>query len=358
MARSPCGSTGVTSAFDGTQNWTSYDYLQVDVHTDADKPLDLYFEVHDTSTQDYWTRVNYNTVVPPGSSTLIIPTALYVGEKSRPGRPLILSGIKRMVFSIGDDPAAPLYIDNLRLTRDTQAATVRFEGLWAFDVGSATSPLMEGFTRLDVSKSYSAGRGYGWKNARFWQTFDALQPDPLYQDFICVEQGGLAIDVPNGSYHVLVNLDSPSGFWGEYQKYRRRAVVLEGQEYADTMDFESFIRRYYRFWDVEDLPTDNTFDKYQVPYFQEKQYDVEVRDGQLNIEFRGENWGCCVSAIIVYPAGQGGRGAAIPRLREGPPSISFRQLLQARAPPAEWIAGTNCRRLSGRPARLCSPVIG
>ena len=295
-------------SLDGPQNWTSYDYLQVDVHTDADKPLDLYFEVHDTSTQDYWTRVNYNTVVPPGSSTLIIPTALYVGEKSRPGRPLILSGIKRMVFSIGDQPAAPLYIDNLRLTRDTEAAAAAFEGLWAFDVGSATSPLMEGFTRLDVSKSYSEGRGYGWKNARFWRTFDALQPDPLYQDFICVEQGGLAIDVPNGSYHVLVNLDSPSGFWGEYQKYRQRAVVLEGQEYADTMDFASFIRRYYRFWDVEDLPNDNTFDKYQVPYFQEKQYDVEVRDGQLNIEFRGENWGCCVSAIIVYPLAKAAEG--------------------------------------------------
>jgi hypothetical protein len=295
-------------SLDGMQNWTPYDYLQVDVHTDADKPLDLYFEVHDTSTQDYWTRVNYNTVVPPGSSTLIIPTALYVGEKSRPGRPLILSGIKRMVFSIGDQPAAPLYIDNLRLARDTEAAAARFEGLWAFDVGSATSPLMEGFTRLDVSKSYSAGRGYGWQKARFWRTFDALQPDPLYQDFICVEQGGLAIDVPNGSYRVLVNLDSPSGFWGEYQKYRQRALVLEGQEYADTMDFESFTRRYYRFWDVEDLPTDNTFDKYQVPYFQEKQYDVEVRDGQLNIEFRGENWGCCVSAIIVYPVAKAVEG--------------------------------------------------
>ena len=66
--------------------------------------------------------MNYNTVVPPGSSTLIIPDGVVRGEKSRPGRPLILSAIQRMVFSIGDHPAAPLFIDNLRLTRDTQAA--------------------------------------------------------------------------------------------------------------------------------------------------------------------------------------------------------------------------------------------
>ncbi len=293
---------------DAAQNWTGYDYVKADVHTDAQKPLELYFEVRDTATRDYWTRVNYTTIVPPGSSTLVVPTALYVGEKSRPGRPLILSGITRMVFSVGDKPEAPLFIDNVRLERDTQTAKVLFDGLWAFDLGTATSPVMEGFTPLDVSKTYTKGRGYGWKNARFWRSFDALQPDPLYQDFICVEQGGLAIDVPNGSYHVFVNMDSPSGFWGEYQRYRQRALILEGVEHVDAMDFASFKKRYYRFWDSEDLPADNSFDKYQVAYFGEKQYDVDVRDGQLNIDFRGENWGCSVSAIIVYPNAKAAEG--------------------------------------------------
>jgi hypothetical protein len=68
------------------------------------------------------------------------------------------------------------------------------------------------------------------------------------------------------------------------------------------MDLESFKKRYYRHWETEDLPADNTFDRYQVPYFGEKFYEVEVRDGQLNIDFEGENWACCVSAIVVYPA--------------------------------------------------------
>ncbi len=76
-------------SMDAGQNWTGYDYIKADVYTDAKRPLELYVEIRDRQTQDYWTRVNYTTVVPPGKSTLIIPTALYVGEKARPGRALL-----------------------------------------------------------------------------------------------------------------------------------------------------------------------------------------------------------------------------------------------------------------------------
>jgi hypothetical protein len=286
---------------DAAQSWAGYDYLKADVFTDADRPLQLYVEVRDRQTRDYWTRVNYTTIVPPGKSTLVIPTALYVGEKSRPGRALQLDAITRLVFSVGDKPPAPLFLDNVRLERDTETAKVLFDGLWAFDLGPAGSPVMEGFTLLDMSKTYTKERGYGWKDAHFWQAFDVLQPDPLYRDFICIEKGGLALDVPNGKYHVFVNMDSPSGFWGEYQRYRSRALILEGVRHVDTMDLDRFKKKYYRSWDREDLPSDNTFDKYQLPYFQEKHHLVEVRDGQLNIAFEGKNWACSVSAIVVYP---------------------------------------------------------
>lgn len=274
----------------------------------AVKLMEVTIEIRDRQTRDYWTRVNYTTVVPPGTSTLILPTALYVGEKARPGRALLLDGITRLVISINDKPEAPLYLDNLRLERDTETAGVLFEGLWAFDVGPAGSPLMDGFTPLDARKIYSARRGYGWKNAHFWRAFDALQPDPLYRDFLCVEKGGLAVDVPDGNYHVVVNMDSPSGFWGEYQIYRQRTLIVEGVHYEDTMDLAWFKKRYFRNWDKEDLPSDDTFDKYQVPYFQEKHVTAQVRDGQRNIDFEGENWACCVSAIIVYPDAKAEQG--------------------------------------------------
>jgi hypothetical protein len=239
--------------------------LKADLFSAGDEPQSLYVEVRDTATQDYWTRVNYDTIVPPGASTLVIPIRqLYVGEKSRPGRMLMLGGITRLVFSIGSDPHGPLFLDNIRLERDETPRRMRFDGLHAFDFGLTTSPVMEGFTAVTPGTLYSRGRGYGLKDARIWRSFDALQPDPLYQDFLCIESGGLAVDVPNGRYRVWLNMDNPSGFWGEYQVYRRRAVLAEGATVVeDEMDFASLRDKYFRFWNVEDLPDDNTFDKYQ-----------------------------------------------------------------------------------------------
>jgi hypothetical protein len=135
--------------------------------------------------------VNYLTVVPPGQSTLILPVKqLYVGEKSRPGRMLMLGRITRLVFSMGDKPGAPLFADNLRLERDESARQAQFDGLYAFDFGPGGSPVMEGFTPITPGTRYNKGRGYGLKDARIWRAFDVLQPDPLYQDFICCTRPG------------------------------------------------------------------------------------------------------------------------------------------------------------------------
>ena len=86
-------------------------------------------------------------------------------------------------------------------------------------------------------------------------------------------------------------------------------MLAEGREAVrDQMTFDTLKQKYFRFWDVEDSPEDNTFDKYQRAYFQEKEFDVTVTDGQLNLEFRGENWACCVSAVVLYPAERAAEG--------------------------------------------------
>lgn len=302
------------------QDWSGYDSLQVDFYTEARKPLNLLIEIRDAGTIDYYSRVNYTSVAPPGKSTFILPLSqLFVGEKARPGRRLFLNAIRKLFFSLDEKPEAPLFIDNLRLVRDTTMAKAAFDDLYAFDFGTGASPLMDGFTPISPASLYSKGRGYGLKDARIWRSYDVLQPDPLYQDFICMESGGLAVDVPNGTYRVFVNIDNPSGYWGEYQVYRKRAILAEGKEVvAETMDFERCRQKYFRFWNVDDLPTDNVFDKYQTRYFAEKRFDVTVIDGQLNIDFRGENFGCSVSAVIMYP---------LSRIAEGE---RFLQAVQAR----------------------------
>jgi hypothetical protein len=288
-------------SWDGPQDWTGYDFLKADVFNAADTPAELYVEVRDKGTTDYWTRVNYLTVAPPGASVLIVPTELYVGEKSRPGRPLDKANITRFVFSVGA-AKAPCYFDNVRLERDL-SDSVKVPGLQAYSFGPGTSPPLRGFTQVSPATIYSPGRGYGLKDARIWRAFDVLQPDPLYQTFICIESGGFATDVPNGRYHVFANIDNPSGFWGEYQVYRQRVIKANGTEVLnETMDLPGFMKRYFRFADVEDRPDEKTFDKYQRAYFSEKEFDVDVADGQLYLEFIGQNWANSVSALVIYPA--------------------------------------------------------
>jgi len=298
------------AAMDGTMDWSGYDLLKADVYTAAAEPLPVYVEIRDQATRDYWTRVNYETVVPPGQSVLLVPLRqLYVGEKSRPGRKLDLTAVTRLVFALPGPTAEPLFLDNVRLEQDREADQLAFDGLWAFDFGTATSPVMDGFTPVTTATLYARGRGYGFADARIWRAFDVLQPDPLYQDFICVESGGFRVDLPNGTYHVLLNLDNPSGYWGEYQTYTTRTVLAQGQTVAtDTLDFDGQLQRYFRFWDTEDLPDQNTFDKYQGAYYHEKQFEVEVTDGQLTLGFEGQNWACSLSALVIYPAAKRAQG--------------------------------------------------
>ena len=146
-------------AWDGDLDWSGYDFLKADVFNAADAPATLHIEVRDAATTDYWTRVNYTTVVPPGQSTVIFPLDTYVGEKSRPGRPLDAAHIVRFVFSIGD-AKAPIYFDNIRLERDL-SDSVKVAGPQAYNFGPATAPAMPGFIQVTPSTTYSADRGYG-----------------------------------------------------------------------------------------------------------------------------------------------------------------------------------------------------
>ena len=281
-------------------DFSQHDYLHFDVFNPKDSPVEVYVEIQDALTRDYWTRVNYSTVAPPGASTITMPTAIYVGEKSRPGRMLERSKITRFVVSVGQN--GPIFLDNFRLER-LNTAEVTFAGLLALDFGPQGSPLMDGFTAAGMGTSYSAGRGYGWTAAaEWWRDFNVLQPDALYQDFVCPRKATFRADLPDGLYHVWMNIDSPGGFWGEVQVYRTRTVSANGQVKVDeSMDLEGFKKRYFRNASREDLPGIDTFSEYVEKMFQVKSFPVQVTGGKLELEFVGEGWAVCLSALVIYP---------------------------------------------------------
>ncbi len=56
------------ASIEEAQSWSGYDYLKVDLDSLATVPMGLDLEIRDAATKDYWTRVNYATVVPPGAA--------------------------------------------------------------------------------------------------------------------------------------------------------------------------------------------------------------------------------------------------------------------------------------------------
>jgi len=310
------------------QDWSGYDLFRFDVFNPSADPAPISVEIRDALSKGYWSRVNYYTVVPPGKCTVSIPTDMYVGEKSRPGRSLVRERITDLFINPN---GKQLLLDNLRLERlDTDA--VDFDELQAFDFGPLDSPVMEGFRQVTMAMSYEPGRGFGWDRAELWRSFNALQPDALYQDFICPRSGYFRVDLPNGKYHVIMNIDSPGGYWGEVQAYAQRKVLANGAPVVDEKtNIDGFNKKYFRNAGREDLPGIDTFREYVQKIFDVKEFAVEVTDGRLDLGFQGKGFAICLSSLAIYPAAKAEQGRRfwewVTERRQAQFNDYFRQIL-------------------------------
>ena len=287
-----------------SQDWSKHDRFRIDVFNPGETTSPVYVEIQDEFTNSYWTRVNYNTVVPPGKTTITLATDLYVGEKARPGRPLLRDKISKLYI---DTKGNRLLFDNFRL-ESLNVESVLFDGLTALDFGPADSPVMPGFRQATMAMMYEPGRGFGW-SGNLWKAFNALQPDALFQDFVCPLDGVFRIDLPNDTYHVSMNIDSPGGYWGEVQSYSHRKVWANGRKVVDEkMDLESFKKKYFRNSSRDDLPGIDTFDQYVQKMSDIKEFDVEVSDGKLELKFKGEGFAHSLSSLVIYPADKAPEG--------------------------------------------------
>jgi len=124
---------------DGPQDWIGYDFLKADLYTDAKEPMELYVEVRDQQTTDYWTRVNYTTVAPRARARSSSRSSSSTWARSRGPADARLNAITRLVFSIPTSARA-LFVDNVRLERDDSPQKAVFDGLWPSTSARAPAP--------------------------------------------------------------------------------------------------------------------------------------------------------------------------------------------------------------------------
>ena len=72
-----------------------------------------------------------------------------------------------------------------------------------------------------------------------------------------------------------------------------------------------------------------------------------MTDGQLNLDFQGENWACSVSAVVIFPVAKAAEGERFLKYVDAA-AVLLRQLLQARPARATGDATRPVRDLDAR----------
>ncbi|MEK7767492.1 MAG: hypothetical protein AAB368_14780, partial [bacterium] len=180
----------------------------------------------------------------------------------------------------------------------------------AFDFGPESQTVWPGFVPVSWNTLYTKERGYGLARA---------QPDPnrarddtfptrLISDWLWIEEGDFRVDLPNGRYRVWAVFND-CGYWGgEYARHTVRAIAAEGREAcredrgAHGGDWEAL----HLFEGVEPRPGADLAALYYDRLFAPRVFDVEVKDGQLNLEAKADApFSAKLAAVIVAPAGSG-----------------------------------------------------
>lgn len=288
------------------RDWRAYDWLRLRVHNPSDTPQRLVVEIRDAHTTDYWSRVNWYTVAPPGTADRYVPLDAGVGEKLmiREPRRLDRTAITRLVVS-GVDAGADLDLREAALEAEPPPAP---GDAHVIRLDPGPGPVFPGFTSLGPDERYDPARGYGFAPDAVVRAVDRRHPDALLRDHVAV-RGGLSIDLPPGRYHLWMMLRDP-GYWTSFPHFVRRRVEAEGEALLDeTGTVDDLWAEYWRFADVEDLPGDDVWRRYVADRHRPHRFVVAVSDGRLDLRFDGEP-APTLSALVVFPETAAAAGEA------------------------------------------------
>ena len=93
----------------------------------------------------------------------------------------------------------------------------------AFDLGTATSPLAAGHTRVSDESSYSLVRGYGWESGQVVGRDRGGSSGALERDFVYTPLGTFRVDAPDGAYDLTLTMGDAAA------AHDRMGVLFDGE---------------------------------------------------------------------------------------------------------------------------------
>ena len=172
---------------------------------------------------------------------------------------------------------------------------------WRFDMGTAKSPVAEGFQQVTTAMDYTARRGFGWVGKGKLRDGHREIPESLGCDFV-LGPALFRVDVPAGDYHVWVLLgDSGHGinhprFWSTpYVIEANGRKVVSAAQSVETYYRDYYFANLYLDW----APGQSLWEKYFAKYDRPHEFAVTAND-QIELKF---SWETPVNAVVIHPAG-------------------------------------------------------
>jgi len=295
------------------RDWSAYDALVVDVLNPNAFPIEGAVLVADQAWQDkgrsYWNRHNGGTTFAPGRGQWVIPVrGLFRGEAGSRNNDIKTdidpTSIVRLDLNFGaKGQTGRVIIDNIRFIKTEQV-----QGVWAFDFGPPSQPVMLGWTPVSNETGYAPTPGYGWfpPNNRPWNgaARDTTFGTMLTQDFC--EAGGYSfrVDVPPGQYNCLVVYEN-CGYWGgEEARHRTREILVNDVPAYSEQRPDGPATALYRFENVEPVGAD-LWDTYMEPEITRPcRFQAQAGNEGITFRFRADSvWGSKVSGLALYRVG-------------------------------------------------------
>jgi hypothetical protein len=296
------------------KDWSGFDSVDLDVFVEGDAPVSGSILVADAawvkSGGSYWNRHNSAFNLKPGQNTLSIPVnGLFRGEAGSRNNDLKSNIDPTQIirvdigFSAGKKPGeTALYLDNLRLTRESRPA-----GILAFDLGPTSQTVAAGFTAIGPKTVYGQnGNAAGLDRAGSEDLGrDDTFPTELYGDYIRMDGSAFIAEVPEKSaaYHGWVVYDD-LGYWGgEEADYRKRSIVANGEVvFSEDRGSGGSTDYLYRFEKTEPHPGDSLWELYMQYLFKPRRFDCRAEAGKIRLQFSADGGNSCkVAGIILYP---------------------------------------------------------
>ena len=291
------------------RDWSAWDVMIIDVTNPNNRPVRGGCLVGDEAWNrkpTYWNRHNGGKTLPPGKSRWVIPVhGLYRGEAGSRNNDIKTDidpkRITRLDLSFGRrGETGRIIVDAIRFVKTRRPA-----GVWAFDFGAPTQPVMPGWTPVSPRSVYDAATGFGFRGRRGDSMGRTTTFGPmLTQDFIECNGQVFRLDVPAGEYEVTLIWEQ-SGYWGgEQAKHTVRSISSGGRTLWSERRPQGSATVLYHFENTEPVGVD-IWDTYMAAHLV-KPIRFRTPAGRRGIELRFDSdgkWSCHVAAMVVYKTG-------------------------------------------------------